>query len=464
MKTLRRLLFACLAIVSIVACDNQDEPVNTTVPVNSIAIEPSGSLTAVVGDSITFTATVLPEDATDKEVTWTSSNPELASIDNNGVMSAKAAGCVTITAAAGAMSASVEVTITDAYVAVTDILTNVEGDSLTMYWGETFQLELSVVPENATEQTITFSFLRIDENGEAYEIPESEYMTITEDGLITTAEWMNSRVIEGLVLTAGEYSENLMISIGSGENTTLPEGWIRTENGVAYGDTEGALSTTGSLIVEKAADKCSSALFTIFVREATAEDINGAFPDAVVESFTITGRGTVATIELLKVAGCKEYFEGLTVKEMLDKFGGNEAKILESWSDGFVTTKSLGGKATGGMWTMSEIGSATFMIEASIGVVRMEIQQNPLKCEVDRGVVKLNITDASLLSIEFIQFLADNPDVVKEYKATFELQIFIDYMYDNYGKQLQILDGYKLSELVGMGNGIYNDFISIVLK
>ena len=49
------------------------------------------------GESAPLTATILPEDATDKTVTWTSSNPAVATV-NNGVVKAKSAGKTTITA------------------------------------------------------------------------------------------------------------------------------------------------------------------------------------------------------------------------------------------------------------------------------------------------------------------------------------------------------------------------------
>ena len=45
----------------------------------------------------TLTATISPNNATNKEVTWSSSNPNIVSVDNNGVLLAKKAGTATIT-------------------------------------------------------------------------------------------------------------------------------------------------------------------------------------------------------------------------------------------------------------------------------------------------------------------------------------------------------------------------------
>ncbi len=69
------------------------------------------SLELNIGATATLTATVLPEDATDKTVTWTSSDPAVATVEN-GVITAVAAGSATITAAAGGQSATCAVTVT----------------------------------------------------------------------------------------------------------------------------------------------------------------------------------------------------------------------------------------------------------------------------------------------------------------------------------------------------------------
>ena len=67
---------------------------------------------------VTLTATVKPDDATDKTVTWTSSNPAVATVDANGTVHAVAAGTATITAQAGDKTATCVVTVTDAPIAI----------------------------------------------------------------------------------------------------------------------------------------------------------------------------------------------------------------------------------------------------------------------------------------------------------------------------------------------------------
>lgn len=73
--------------------------VTVAVPVTSLSLD-KDTLRLAVGASDTLTASVLPEDATDKAIIWTSSDPAVATVDENGVVKAIAKGTTTITATA----------------------------------------------------------------------------------------------------------------------------------------------------------------------------------------------------------------------------------------------------------------------------------------------------------------------------------------------------------------------------
>lgn len=64
-----------------------------------------------IGKTLTLTATVKPDNATDKTVTWTSSNTAVATVDEDGVVTAMSAGITKITASAGGKSAKCIVTV-----------------------------------------------------------------------------------------------------------------------------------------------------------------------------------------------------------------------------------------------------------------------------------------------------------------------------------------------------------------
>lgn len=80
------------------------------IPVSSISLD-NNTADLLVGEALQLTATVLPDNATDRSVTWTSSNADVATVEN-GLVTALAEGKATITATAGEKTATCSVTVT----------------------------------------------------------------------------------------------------------------------------------------------------------------------------------------------------------------------------------------------------------------------------------------------------------------------------------------------------------------
>ena len=72
-------------------------PENQNVEVTGISLN-KNSLGLIIGNSDTLTANITPSNATNKSVTWSSSNSSIISVDNSGKVTAKAIGSATITA------------------------------------------------------------------------------------------------------------------------------------------------------------------------------------------------------------------------------------------------------------------------------------------------------------------------------------------------------------------------------
>ena len=88
------------AVITATAHNGVKETVAVTVS-NIDATEVSlneTTLTILIDNTATLTATVTPTNATNKNVTWTPSNTAIATVDENGKVTAKAAGTTTITA------------------------------------------------------------------------------------------------------------------------------------------------------------------------------------------------------------------------------------------------------------------------------------------------------------------------------------------------------------------------------
>lgn len=380
------------------------------IEVTSVEITPEGPITITEGEELQLTAIIAPENATNKEVTWSSSDKTIATVSETGLVTAIAAGEATITASAGTMSASVEVTIENVYVAVNDIITNVEGDLLKLHWGETFQLELSVVPENATEQTIDYSFLRFNNDlEEFYFVKESEYLTVSEDGLITAFECNENLVVgEMIVMSAGDYTEELPILISPNEEEPmLPEGWIVNGNTATY-----KVSTIMDfdLVVTFENEVCKTVRFTTLTRESGATDIEAVFPESVLEAFTISGRGTVATIDLLLVAGCKEYFENLTMAEMFAAFGDNTSAILANWTTSFSVTNLVTGN-----WEMPDINTLRERVNGGkddgFSIMRVLVTYNEITGTVDSTTWTIGF-ETEEIAANFLQLVQRQNEVL----------------------------------------------------
>ena len=125
----------------------------SVIEVTSITLDKT-TLSLTVGAEETLTATVKPDNATDKTVTWTSSNTAIATVKDGKVKGVKA-GTATITAKAGSKTATCKVTVTKATVAVTSVTLNKTSLSLKVNQEET--LTATVKPDNATDKTVTWT-------------------------------------------------------------------------------------------------------------------------------------------------------------------------------------------------------------------------------------------------------------------------------------------------------------------
>lgn len=105
--------------------------------------------------------TITPEDADNKEVVWTSSDPQVARVDNYGSVLALKDGVATITVKTkdGDFTDSCEVTVGNGGVPQTVKVTYVDitNNSLFLNAGETTQLNVVVKPDNATNKKVEYS-------------------------------------------------------------------------------------------------------------------------------------------------------------------------------------------------------------------------------------------------------------------------------------------------------------------
>ena len=106
-----------------------------------------------VGQSETLNATVNPDNAVDKTIVWVSSDYTVATVSADGVVTGVSAGVAQITASYEDVSATCIVTVEAKLVQSLKI----SPDEFTGYTGESFRIETTVLPENATNKKLSFS-------------------------------------------------------------------------------------------------------------------------------------------------------------------------------------------------------------------------------------------------------------------------------------------------------------------
>ena len=184
--------------------------------------------TLIEGETLALTANVTPENATNKTLTWTSSDESVATVDANGNVTAVKEGTATITVKAtdgSNASASCVVTVKAAVVLVESITLNVTEQTLSE--GETLALTATVTPENATNKTLTWSssdesVATVDANGTVTAIKEGT-ATITvkaTDGSEVSAQ-CTINVSTSFIFVSKIRLEQMQVNMNIGETTTL---------------------------------------------------------------------------------------------------------------------------------------------------------------------------------------------------------------------------------------------------
>ena len=148
--------------------DKRDTTTPADVKVSRITLSASTGLTLTKGQTQKLTATVAPANATKKEVKWSTSNKNVATVSENGLVTAVGGGDATITCTAkdgSNVKATCKVTVT---VPVSGIQLSQTSAALTV--GDTLTLTKTIYPSDATNQAVTWTsssdaVASVDSNG-----------------------------------------------------------------------------------------------------------------------------------------------------------------------------------------------------------------------------------------------------------------------------------------------------------
>ena len=170
----------------------QTEEIAQLVAVTSVTIDGESTLQLKIGDNATLTAKVRPDNATDKTLTWTSTDSEVVEVVDGEII-ARSAGTATITATANdGRGAKASVTIT---VVVLANEVKIAGDSYVAIGG-TIDFAATVSPDNTTDKTVSWS----TDNSEVATIDNSGKLTAVAEGKVTvTATTTNGKTATATV-------------------------------------------------------------------------------------------------------------------------------------------------------------------------------------------------------------------------------------------------------------------------
>ncbi len=130
-------------------------PYEETIEAESVSLDKT-SLELVIGDSTSLVASILPENTTDKTLTWTSSNTKIATVEN-GKVTAVAKGTAEITVrTTNGKTATAKLTVKDIPPVEAESIT-LNKTNVTIEEGTEVGLEATITPSNATNKTVTWT-------------------------------------------------------------------------------------------------------------------------------------------------------------------------------------------------------------------------------------------------------------------------------------------------------------------
>ena len=242
------------------------------ISVTSVTVSPVQA-TLTVGDNLSLSAQVLPYDATDSALHWSSSSPAIASVDDTGRVSALAVGIASIKVSAGGQSATCRITVEAKPISVSSI--SLQPGSASLEPGEELQLVATVLPAEAASLPLTWSsankaVAQVDQDGLVQAVAEGETVIMVEaDGRTATCNIsvkkvevaVTSIVINPVTLVLAPGEEKQITASVLPANATDPSvGWSSSNPAVAQVSDGGMVRALaeGEAVITARAGNCTA--------------------------------------------------------------------------------------------------------------------------------------------------------------------------------------------------------------
>ena len=447
------------------------------------------SKTVYVGDSFQLKAIVGPDSARDKSVLWTTSNPNIAHVDQDGIVTTTGIGEVVITATTmdGGYSANCKVTVKPVPVSGVSL----DKSSVTLFEGESLMLLAKVYPDNASNSSVNWkstntAVATVDEEGNVTAVSKGTATIRAEakdgSGKYATCSVTVKRPVSSIVLNksslvlsrgASAVTETLTATVSPSDANNKSVTWTSSNTSVATVSSSGVVTGkargTATITVEASDGKGAKATCEVEVKQlvtgitlekssVTLVEGEGIMLTAVVNpenandpslkwsssnpaAATVDDDGNVTAVSLGtatikaeaqdgsgKYATCSVSVSRPVTSIVLDKTSlvlSRGASIVTETLTATVTPSDASNKtltwtssntsvatvSSAGMVTGRARGTATITVEASDGrgakaTCEVEVIQLVTGITIDKTSLLLGIGDETMLSVTSV--LPDN--------------------------------------------------------
>ena len=345
------------------------------VEVTSITLN-RDELSLVEDESSILTATVKPDDATDKTVTWASSDKAVATVED-GKVAAHSEGEATITATCGKFSATCKVIVSSKYVSVISV--SLDKDNLPLIKGQSETLVATVEPDNATDKTVTWT----SSDNEVASVEEGT-VTALKAGTATITAIAGSQsatcavtvtvpvasvTLEPASITLREGEETIIVATVSPEDATDKSViWSSSDESIATVSSEGKVSAIkegSAVITTRAGERSATCAVTVLHDQKTDAIVfaDNMVKQRLVARFDKNDDGEISYYEAEAVESIDGVFpQNILSFDEFQYFTGvrviGEQTFAYSWMTSIVLPESL-----------REIGNGAFLSSSLTSVV-----------------------------------------------------------------------------------------------
>ena len=382
--------------------------VTVNVGVKSVDMD-KGEADMTVGQSLTLTANITPAGASNKNISWTSSNEKVATV-NNGVVTALKTGTttVTVTTEDGGYTAECVINVTNP---VTGIA--LSDTTAMMYLDGTKQLTATVAPLDADDPTVIWSSsddytVSVDKNGllTALGTGTAVITARTQDGgytatcTVTVGRHVSNIILSdsSLILNVG-YSQQLKATILPLNATDKSVEWLSTNESVATVDADGNVT----------AHKAGTATIIVSANDGGFYATCEVFVCSTVVGFELTNKSELLTptetVQMVPV------FEPADAENQGISWTSSDATIASVDENGLVTANKTGSAVI--IATTDDGGYRDYCMVRVVGINA----KNETNTVIDVQTNSIYGLDAGINSLDGYVTVSDE-DCVLEYEPT----------------------------------------------